>query len=106
MDNRIEEKLEYLESLFVKYGAVSTDMKYGESEDGQKRCVYSFKGSFCCVGTLKFPESDDVYLVISCAEDEKFAKVGILDNVDAFGADVTEEEMDEKVRTAFGIESL
>ncbi len=102
MGINIEERLSYIESLFVKHGAVKTDITY-EGDDEKGRTVYSFNGVYACVGTLTFPESDEPYLVISCSEDEKFAKVGILDDVDAFAADTPDEEIEERIRQAFGL---
>ncbi len=101
-ENDIERKLSFLESMFDKYGAVATELGGGDEENS--RTVYAKGERFYRAGTLKFPESEELYLVISCTDEEKFARLGIMDDVDAFAPNLTDYELEEKVRFALGLD--
>ncbi len=100
--DKIEKRLKFLEETFIKFGAVETDI-ISQGDDFQRK-VFLKGDRYYKAGTLKFPDSDEMYLVISCTDEEKYAHLGIMDDVDAFAANLTDYELEEKVRFAFGID--
>ena len=101
-EEKVENRLLFLEEMFMKFGAVETGIVSQDTEDGRK--IYLKGEKYYRAGTLKFPDSDEVYLVISCTDEEKYAHLGIMDDVDAFTPNLTDYELEEKVRFAFGID--
>jgi len=101
-EERIEKRLQFLEETFIKYGAVETEITCQGDESGRK--VYLKGERYYKAGTLKFEDSDEVYIVISCTDEEKYAHLGIMDDVDAFASNLTDYELEEKVRFAFGMD--
>ncbi len=101
-EGTIGKKLEFLEDVFLRLGAVETNIVCQGDESGRK--VFLKGEKYYKAGTLKFPDSEELYLVISCTDQEKYASLGIMDDVDAFPPNLTEYELEEKVRFAFGID--
>lgn len=98
----MEEKLEYLEALFVKYGAVPTGLDAEKRRRFGDRVIYERDGSYFRVGTAVFDGKD--FLMISCIDKQKFAEVGVLEDIDALSADCPKERMERAVRYALGVE--
>ena len=100
----LEKRLEYVESVFEKYGAKPLDINEKNREKFDQRRAFLYEGNYYRTGILEFDEGDIPYIVISCIDDEKFANVGVMEDVDAFSASLSDEEMEKQVRYAFGIE--
>ncbi len=100
----MEEKMKYVESVFEKYGAKPLDINQKNREKFDQRQIYLYEGNYYRVDHMQFDEDSLPYLVISTIDNEKYAQVGLLEDIDAFSFDLTPEEMEKQVRYAFGIE--
>ncbi len=56
-----------------------------------------FKGNFYRVGTLVFEEEKDPYIVINAIDNERFAKIGVMEEIEAYPYDMPEERIREVV---------
>ena len=97
-----EEKLKYIEELFIQYGAVQTDLDSRRNEEFEERPIFSRNGIFFRTGILEMEGKQ--FIQISAAEDRKFADVGILEDIDLIRADAGQQRIEKAVRYALGIE--
>ena len=98
--DRIEEKKQAVESYFAKYGANPVETKSHEK--------YGFRTTYEQGGIYyRVDESEiegRIFLVISAADDPKFADVGVMEDVAAFPADLSDEKMEKEVRYVLEVE--
>ena len=99
----IEKQLELVESYFVKYGCTALDINKNR-EKFEQRTTFQKEDRFYRADTAEFDESGTVWIVISCTEDEKFASVGVMDDIGAFEANLSDEEIEQEIKYALGIE--
>ena len=99
----MEEKLQKIEALFLRYGASPTELDEENRTRFGDRTIYECAGSYFRAGTASFDGQD--FLVISCIDKRKFAALGILEDVDVLPADCGEERMEKAVRYALGVEA-
>ena len=92
------EKQRRLEAIFEKYGAVQTELDQFSGEGK----VYAMDDSYYRAGTAIFEGKE--FLLISCIDQEKYAALGIMEDIDVLPIDTPEERLDKAVRYAFGIE--
>lgn len=92
------EQLRHLETCFEKYGAVPTELDRFSGEG----IVYALDGNYYRAGTAVFEGKE--FLLISCIDQEKYAALGMMEDIDILPIDTTEERLDKAVRYAFGIE--
>ena len=94
------DKRAFLEELFRRYGAEPTEL------DPENReiygTIYAYGGAYYQAGTASFDGRD--FLVISCIDKEKFAALGLLEDIDVLPADSGEERLEKAVRYALGVE--
>lgn len=97
-----DKKLEFMESVFEKYGAkpVSEDMTRGEGE----RRMFLYNGDYFRVGKLPTNENDETYMVISSIDNEKYAKVGLLEDIEAVPFSTADADLEKLGRYILGIE--
>jgi hypothetical protein len=100
----IEKKLQYVEAMFEKYGAKPLEINEKNREEFDERRAFLYEGNYYRTGTLEFEEHDGPFIVISCIDSEKFAGIGLMEDVDAFAPTLTEPEIEKQVRYALGIE--
>ena len=98
----MEEKLKSVEALFLRYGAVPTELDQENRHRFGDRTIYECKGSYFRAGTASFDGQD--FLMISSIDKQKFAELGILEDVDALPVDCGEEKIEKAVRYALGAE--
>ena len=89
----IEKKLSFVESLFEKNGATPLDINEKNREKFGQRRTFKFGDNFYRVEALKFDEDEHPYMVISCTDDENYARIGIMDDVEALSFDMSEEDL-------------
>ena len=99
----IEEVLEYVEKMLMKYGAVPDD-----SINGKSREALGLRRSFRLGHTwYRVYDSDfdgRTCVVVSGIDEKKFASVGIEDDLAVFPADYPEEKIEKEVRFLLEIE--
>ena len=98
----MEEKLRQIEALFVRYGAVPTDLDASNRERFGDRVIYELGGSYFRAGTALF--DGQPFLILSSIDRQKFASLGMMEDIDALPADCGEERMEKAVRYALGVE--
>ena len=101
-DDYLESRLQLLESYFVKYGAVPTDINMENRARFGQRATYQRDGIFFRADTMA--GRSGTLLVIEYSDDIEFAKVGSMDDASAFPADFPDERIEKEVRYAFEIE--
>lgn len=97
-----EEKMQWIESLFVKFGAVPTDLSQKSRALFDERMIYELNGNYIRTGTAEF--DGEKFFLISMIDSRKFADVGLLEDVDALPFDLDEARMEQAVRYALGID--
>ncbi len=100
----MEQKLAFVESLFIKYGATPAKMSDKNRKKFGRRETFMYKGMYYRVDSLTFHEGEAPFIVISCTDEDKFAGVGLMEDVGAFGFDLGEEEIEKEVRFALDVE--
>lgn len=102
-DNPItNQHLDHLESLFVRYGAVPTELNSRNRALLGERQIYARNGRYYRAGIAVFEGSS--FLIISTTDNEKFASVGIMEDIDALPLDLDQDRMEKAVRYALGVE--
>ena len=97
---KIEAKKQSVENYFVKYGADPVETK---SEDTfGHRATFEQGGIYYRVDESEI--DGRIFLVVSAADDPKFANIGVMEEVAAFPADLTEEQLEKEVRYILEVE--
>ncbi len=101
----VEQRLDYIESSFEKNGGEALEELNVKNREkfGQRR-TFKWNGLFYRTDVIKFDESDKPYMVISCTDNENYAKIGLMDDIDVFGFELSDAELDRHVRCALGLE--
>ncbi len=94
----IENKLKFVESVFEKCGAKPLDINSKNREKYGQRVIYLYKNSYYRTDYLKFEDDERDYIVISCTSDEKFADLGLLDDIEALPFELAENELEKEIR--------
>ncbi len=102
--DELEKRMDFVESMFVKYGAQPLEINEKQREKFGQRRIYKHEDSYYRVDHMQFQDDETPFIVISCTDDEKYASVGMLDDIDAIEADRTDEEIEKSVRYALGVE--
>ncbi len=102
--DELEKRMDFVESMFVKYGAQPLEINEKQREKFGQRRIYKHEDSYYRVDHMQFQDDETPFIVISCTDDEKYASVGMLDDIDAIEADCTDEEIGKSVRYALGVE--
>lgn len=102
--DEIEEKLRFVESVFEKYGAVPMDINEKNMEKFHQRKIYLYKDNYYRVDSADFENNGEIFLVLSSTDDKKYADIGLLEDIDAFSAETSNEQLEKQVRYALGIE--
>ncbi len=98
----VEERMQLVERIFERYGAIPTDMNVEGRKKFNYRTVYYYKGDYFRVDFIPF--DDKPYIVIEWTDDKKYAEAGSLEDVEPFPYDLEDAEFDKEVRYAFEIE--
>ncbi len=96
------QKMEFMESCFVKYGAVPQDINQRNREILSQRQSFLYQGNYYRVDHAEF---DNIpFLMINSIDDPKFAAVGVMEDVEAIPVTLSNEKLEKEVRYALGIE--
>ena len=97
---KLEEKKQSVEKYFVKYGAVPVETK--NQEKYGHRTTFEQGGVFFRVDETEI--DGRTFLLVSAADDPKFANVGVMEEVAAFPAELSEEQIEKEVRYVLEVE--
>ncbi len=97
-EEAIESKLEIVEFIFKKCGAEPLNINVKNREKFGQRVIYLYKNMYYRTDHLKFDDDERHYIVISCTKDEKFANIGLLDDIEALPFEMTEHELENEIR--------
>ena len=99
----MEELLQKAEALFIKYGAVPTPLNVENRMRFGERVIYERDGCYIRAGAALF--DGQPFLILSSIDRQKFAELGLLEDVDALPLDCPEERLEKAVRYALGVEA-
>ena len=99
-EEALERQLSYVEKMLVKYGAEPVSTK--SQEVLHNRATYRFREGYFRMDSGDIEGRD--YILISAIEDPKCADAGIMEEIAAFPADLSEELLEKEVRYALEIE--
>ena len=102
--DELEKRMDFVESMFVKYGAEPLEINEKHREKFGQRRLYKYEGSYYRVDQMKFDEDDKPFIILSCTDDKKYADIGLLEDIDAFDFGDSDEKLEKGIRYAFGIE--
>lgn len=97
---KIEAKKQSVETYLEKYGAVAVETK--SEETFGHRSTYEQGGVYYRVDENEI--DGRTFLIVSAADDPKFANVGVMEDVAAFPADLSEEQIEKEVRYLLDVE--
>lgn len=97
----IEKQLQTVENIFLKLGASELEINEKNRQKFGQRKIFKYNGKYYRADCLHFDENDKVYISLSCTDDEQYANVGLLDDVDAFEIDLSEQSIENKIREMF-----
>lgn len=98
----IENKLQYIESLYTKYGAVPTDLGQALRDRFSERVIFVLNGNYYRTGAADF--EGKTFLLLSTIDKTRFADLGIMEDVDALPCDLDDASIEKAVRYALGVE--
>ena len=101
--NRVKETLqnniEVFEKKMIEYGAVMRDDFDADNREKFKlRPIYEYNGKFFRIGTIVFDEGDDPYIIVNAIDNEKYARLGVMEEIEAYPYDMTEERIEQVVK--------
>ena len=101
--NRAEEALQYVEKMFVRYGALpeENDPSSPAAAAGLRTC-YVHNGTFYRAEEAELDGQQ--VIIISATDNRAYARAGIHDNIAGFSADYPEEKLEREVRFILGVE--
>lgn len=95
-------RMDLVERLFEKYGAVSTDLNKAQRERFHYRRVYYYENGYYRVSYVPF--DDKPFIVIEATDSVKYADNGAMEDTDLFPYDYPDWKFDKQVRFLFEIE--
>ena len=93
-----EETFRFAESVLERCGAVPTDLNERNREALGQRVTYRRGDQYFRIDRAAF--DGRAFLILSCAEDERFAAVGLMEDVEAVDPGLPEQEIERILRAA------
>ena len=98
VETTIRRNIGIFEEKMVERGAVLRDeFDVDNREKFELRPIYEYKGNFFRIGVLLFEDEGDPYIVVNAIDNERFAKIGIMEEIEAYPYDIPEYRIDEVV---------
>ena len=96
----VKQRMEFVESVMVNYGAVLTDVNAENRKRLEQRATYRYKDCYYRVDSF----GSIPCIVIEAEHDYDLANVGTMEDTDPFPCDYSDEKIEKEVRFVFGIE--
>ena len=101
----LEEKMDYFEKVFEDNGAVRMeDFNEKNIEEFEQRHIYKYNDYYYRVDKIRFDTESEPYIIVSGIDNEKFARIGILEELEAYPYDIPNERIEEVVPEIFATE--
>lgn len=93
-----EEKLRFAESVLESCGAVPTDLNARNRELLGQRITYRYGALFYRIDQAVFDGKS--FLILNCADSERFAGIGLMEDVEAIDPDLSDDGIAAVIRAA------
>ncbi|MCR4604628.1 MAG: hypothetical protein K5639_01375 [Eubacterium sp.] len=98
VEETLNNNIKLFEESMVAHGAKLMEEFDEENRDKfELRPIYEYKGNYFRMGFLVFDEGEDPYIIVNAIDNEKFAKIGIMEEIEAYPYDMTAERINEVV---------
>ena len=98
-----EERLRLAENILERCGAVPTDLNARNRELLGQRMTYRYGDLFYRIDSADF--DGKCFLILSCADSERFAEIGLMEDVEAIDPGLPEEGIESVIRAALGADA-
>jgi len=95
---KLESRMRFAEQVLEHHGAVPQDINQKNRDLLGQRVTYLLNGVYYRIGREDY--DGETFIVLSAADDEKFASIGLMEDIQAFRADVSDETVRKKIREA------
>ena len=101
----LEKKMDRFEEIMVELGAEKKD-EYNKKniEDFDQRSVYQKGNNYYRIDHVQFETDGLPYIIVSAIDKDAFARVGIMEEIEAFPYDIPDERIREVVKEIFETE--
>ena len=93
-----EETLRFAESVLERFGAVPTDLNERNRKALGQRVTFRLGDRYYRIDRAVF--DGRAFLILGCAENERFASVGLMEDVEAVDPELSEREIERILRSA------
>ena len=98
IEQTLEKNIERFEQALEVCGAKKRgDLDEKNIDKYNLRSIYEYNGNYYRIGTLSFEEEKDPYIVVNAIDSEKFAKIGVMEEIEAYPYDMPEDRIKEVV---------
>ena len=97
-----EETLRMAEGILERCGAVPTDLNERNRELLGQRTTYRYGDAYYRIDQAEFDGKS--FVILGCADNERFADIGLMEDVEAMPPDLPEQEMEKILRGAMEAE--
>ena len=96
----LEQQMQCAERMLEKHGAAAQEINQNRERLGQ-RATYLYRDVYYRIDHAEF--NDEEFLIISCVDIQKYASIGLMEDVDALPADADEGQIEAFVLRALGL---
>lgn len=98
----VKKRLSFVEDIFIELGAIRTNLNKDHRERFNEREVFEYKGEYYQADVIYFDEKP--YIVIEWTDDKQLADKGLLEDVEPFPYDLSDEKTVQEIKFAFNID--
>lgn len=96
----LESRMRRAEEMLEEHGALPQAINQNQEKLGQ-RTTYLYDSTYYRIDHAEF--NDEVFIIISCIDIEKYASIGLMEDVDAIAADADDAQLEACVTRALGL---
>ena len=98
VEKTLKHNMDLFEKIMLAHGAELMEEFDEENRDKfELRPIYKYNGNFFRIGSLVFDEGEDPYIIVNAIDNEKFARIGIMEEIEAYPYDMPEARIEEVV---------
>ena len=98
VEDTLNRNMDLFEERMVDHGAVQ--MEEFDAKNRERfgtRPIFEYNGNYFRIGSLTFDEGEDPYIIVNAIDNERFAKIGVMEEIEAYPFDMPEARIDEVV---------